>query len=495
MATATGQSLGELASNGQNTRRRRRERARPKALTRPSAPAPTTTDVITSVPRLSGRLHLPKLARPQREWATSPQRYRVRVGWRTARVSDNVLDVLALIDGSRSIGELAQALAERQHRAVHAAEIVYLLGHRLVPAGLVSVRPVASKAGQIARAQVPAAAVASARGGAAAVAEPVAATPIATIAKPSVPLATTALLPSSDAPNAVAQPTVPAWHIWEAAETRPAALPAASAEPPPPSSPHARPSVDAPSRTPDAAVLPAGPAPGRPLILPLAPAPDETAAGSRSPRERTRPASEAVTGRPYVWQPSTPVRESRGPLRTWLATLGTWLAAGVGIVCLLIGLAAALLLNAHLPGASLARHGTNQPAQVVAQPTPPQERIQPGERAYTVRSGDTLGSIAGHYGVTPTALLIVNADILPPEAELVPGMRLAVPAIYRPGVPASAQPRPLYYAVRSGDTLYEIGQRFGTTWTAIAAYNQLADPRTLAIGQGLVIPPAGGQTH
>lgn len=506
MGTATGQSFGQLAPSSQDARGRRRARGRPTAPTRYRAPAPTTTDVIARVPRLRGRLHLPRLARPQREWATSPRRYWVRVGWRAARVSDNVLDVLTLIDGSRTIGELADALAERQHRTVHAAEIVYLLRHRLVPAGLVSVRPGASAVGQVERAKMPAVAAVSAHTSSTAAAEPLPPAPGAgaAIAPPGVPLAATAVLPPPDAPDPMAPSPLPDWHNWDAAETRPMSLPAVGSEPAQLTSALTLPSTDAPATmtasTPRAPALPVEEGQEQPLNLPVASAPYETATGNRSTRERTPPASIAAAARdPYTWQPDWPpaarMYRSRGPLRTWLATLGTWLVTGVGIVCLLVGLAAVLVLNAHRTATTLARHSANRPAQVGAQPTPPQERILPGETAYTVRSGDTLGHIARHYGVTPEALLIVNADILPSEVKLVPGMRLAVPAIYRPGVPASAQPRPLYYAVRSGDSLYQIGQRFGTTWTAIAAYNHLADPRTLTIGQGLLIPPTGGQTH
>jgi LysM repeat protein len=50
--------------------------------------------------------------------------------------SDNLVDLLGLIDGRRTIQTLSNMLAEQQGRPVHPAEIVYLLRSRLIPAGL-----------------------------------------------------------------------------------------------------------------------------------------------------------------------------------------------------------------------------------------------------------------------------------------------------------------------------------------------------------------------
>ena len=44
------------------------------------------------------------------------------------------------------------------------------------------------------------------------------------------------------------------------------------------------------------------------------------------------------------------------------------------------------------------------------------------------------------------------------------------------------------YTVQPGDTLYSIGNRYGTTWQAIAGANGINDPRQLRTGQVLVIP-------
>jgi murein DD-endopeptidase MepM/ murein hydrolase activator NlpD len=47
----------------------------------------------------------------------------------------------------------------------------------------------------------------------------------------------------------------------------------------------------------------------------------------------------------------------------------------------------------------------------------------------------------------------------------------------------------IYYQVRSGDTLSEIGQRYGVSYQEIARYNTIAKPNKLEVGQWLRIPP------
>ena len=44
------------------------------------------------------------------------------------------------------------------------------------------------------------------------------------------------------------------------------------------------------------------------------------------------------------------------------------------------------------------------------------------------------------------------------------------------------------YTVESGDTLYGIAGRFGTSVNAIAAANGISDPNYIYVGQQLTIP-------
>jgi LysM domain-containing protein/transglycosylase-like protein with SLT domain len=47
------------------------------------------------------------------------------------------------------------------------------------------------------------------------------------------------------------------------------------------------------------------------------------------------------------------------------------------------------------------------------------------------------------------------------------------------------------YIVVSGDTLSGIGYRYGTSWSALASYNQIVNPNLIYIGQTVCIPSQG----
>lgn len=54
----------------------------------------------------------------------------------------------------------------------------------------------------------------------------------------------------------------------------------------------------------------------------------------------------------------------------------------------------------------------------------------------------------------------------------------------------AAPPATTEYTVQSGDTLYDIAERNGSTVEAITAANALTDPDALQVGQVLQIPPS-----
>ncbi len=98
---------------------------------------------------------------------------------------------------------------------------------------------------------------------------------------------------------------------------------------------------------------------------------------------------------------------------------------------------------------------------------------------YQVQSGDTLYRIAVRYGTTVGA--IMNANGLASSMIYV-GQWLRIPT-YAPPPPPSVR----YYQVRYGDTLSQIALWYGTTVHAIMAYNGLTSTRIYA-GQWLSIP-------
>ena len=94
---------------------------------------------------------------------------------------------------------------------------------------------------------------------------------------------------------------------------------------------------------------------------------------------------------------------------------------------------------------------------------------------YTVQSGDSLYAIAKKFGTTMEEL--VNLNNLT-NTTLQIGQRLMVPA----GM------QPLVYVVKAGDNLYTIARRFGVTVDAIAKLNNLKNPSLIKPGQELMIP-------
>lgn len=101
-----------------------------------------------------------------------------------------------------------------------------------------------------------------------------------------------------------------------------------------------------------------------------------------------------------------------------------------------------------------------------------------GSTYYTVRYGDSLGSIARRYNTTIWAIAqangIYNANFI------YAGQVLVIP----PAVPT----RIATYYVQPGDTLGRIAARYGTSIGAIASYNRLWNPSLIYAGQYLYIP-------
>jgi len=55
--------------------------------------------------------------------------------------------------------------------------------------------------------------------------------------------------------------------------------------------------------------------------------------------------------------------------------------------------------------------------------------------------------------------------------------------------------RDRYYEIKSGDTLDSIGSKYGVPAAEIQAYNSIKNPRSLTVGQKIVIPAVGPLDH
>ena len=114
---------------------------------------------------------------------------------------------------------------------------------------------------------------------------------------------------------------------------------------------------------------------------------------------------------------------------------------------------------------------------------------------HTVKSGETLATIARRYKIGRTDLAEANA--LKPTARLRPGQSLLVPGASAATTTRSASAgavtrtpavssKPTTYRVKPGDTLFGIARQFDVTIDELRRWNRLASSR-LGIGERLTI--------
>lgn len=104
-----------------------------------------------------------------------------------------------------------------------------------------------------------------------------------------------------------------------------------------------------------------------------------------------------------------------------------------------------------------------------------------GEILYTVKSGDSLWSIANRYNTSVAALKATNNLI---TNDLKVGQILKIP---KKGIIPPVNDNNEVYIVVAGDSLWSIANRYNTTVDAIKKLNQLTT-NNLIIGQSLLIP-------
>ncbi len=133
-----------------------------------------------------------------------------------------------------------------------------------------------------------------------------------------------------------------------------------------------------------------------------------------------------------------------------------------------------------IPGGSSSAAPSATPAAVASVPG-----------TYTVQSGDNLYRIALKLGTTVAAIQAANGMT---TTTVRVGQVLAIPGASGSSSPApTATPAavasvPGTYTVQSGDNLYRIALKFGTTVAAIQAANGMSSTTTVRVGQVLTIP-------
>lgn len=119
--------------------------------------------------------------------------------------------------------------------------------------------------------------------------------------------------------------------------------------------------------------------------------------------------------------------------------------------------------------------------------------------SYTVIKGDSLSKIALKNGTTLAELQKLNPDVDPNKLEI--GQRIKLPAtrqsLFKPiselavqndSAAKQAEKKPSVYTVKTGDTLWKIGQEHNVSVDQILKANNLSGVKYLTIGQKLIIP-------
>lgn len=107
----------------------------------------------------------------------------------------------------------------------------------------------------------------------------------------------------------------------------------------------------------------------------------------------------------------------------------------------------------------------------------PEEQNSPYTVQYTVKSGDTVNSIALKYGISADS--IQEANGLNSNAKLSSGQVLTI-----------VVPEEHLYRVKPKDTLWRLSKRYGTTVNALLEINNMSQNTVLEVDQILVLPVA-----
>jgi LysM repeat protein len=121
-----------------------------------------------------------------------------------------------------------------------------------------------------------------------------------------------------------------------------------------------------------------------------------------------------------------------------------------------------------------------------------------GTRTYTVKAGESIGTIARKQGTTTAAIRSLNPQLkndalragqdltIPASAASAPAAAPAAPVAVNAQVVAPAGS--VEHIVKPGEGLSQIAKKYGVPMREIAALNNIANPTSLRAGQKIIIP-------
>lgn len=115
-----------------------------------------------------------------------------------------------------------------------------------------------------------------------------------------------------------------------------------------------------------------------------------------------------------------------------------------------------------------------------------------GSRVYKVRKGDTLSSVSRRTGLAVEEIQALN-DLHSNELQAGQRLVVAAPPHAPRNTPSKAKPgaegrKEVIHHVRSGDNLWDVARKYGTTVDKICRANRISPGRRLHIGDTLIIP-------
>ena len=113
-------------------------------------------------------------------------------------------------------------------------------------------------------------------------------------------------------------------------------------------------------------------------------------------------------------------------------------------------------------------------------PSTPEQSTETGTIVYTVKSGDTLSSIARNYSTTVNSIVSLNPSITNPNL-IYPGEQFII------SIDSNTSSSSVVYTVVRGDTLSEIAARYNTTVSKLVTDNNISNPNLIYPGQRIVI--------